>query len=115
MDEVHRVEQWRANWDADHAGDIVLKELETWPEPTHWLVLHAACDPVSEPCPYATRVESSRVPAIGLGPLGVDWPNHEQELVVGNGLAGGDAADRRRVRAQDGRLKNPSQSTLAGG
>jgi hypothetical protein len=39
MDEVKRVERWRQNWDDDHTGDVVRKELETLPEATHRTVL----------------------------------------------------------------------------
>jgi hypothetical protein len=46
LDEACRVERWRANRDEDHTGDVVLKELETWPEPTRWVTLRAACGPV---------------------------------------------------------------------
>jgi hypothetical protein len=61
MNEAERVLQWRSEWERDlRSRDFAMRELETCPEPTRWLVLHAACDPASKPGPYDLAVENLR-------------------------------------------------------
>jgi hypothetical protein len=63
LKEAKRVVQWRAEWERDlRSRDFAMKELATCPQPTRWLVLHAACDPVSKPGPYDMAVEKLRTP-----------------------------------------------------
>ena len=63
LNEAKHVLQWRKEWDADlRSRDFAMKELGSCPEPTRWLALHAACDPVSKPGPYDMPVERLRTP-----------------------------------------------------
>jgi hypothetical protein len=61
LSEAKRVLQWRNEWEAElRSHDFAMRELETCPERTRWLALHAACDPVSEQGAYELPVKSVR-------------------------------------------------------
>jgi hypothetical protein len=61
LNEAKRVRQWRESWEQElRAREVAMKELETCPKPTRWLVLHRACDPESKPGPFGMPVEKLR-------------------------------------------------------